>query len=464
MNISAALKEAKGLIDEENFDKAVSLLDDIISVEEDNYEAYFLKGKVLLRLDDREGAIKSFTRTTELKPDFPNGWYYLLGSIAFKEDPESYKDLTPVLKKMRTNTDIQISEMDIIDAMVDNEKISKALSYVEYLSPFYENEKYLLNFKGAILSNERGMHEEGIEAFDRALDIDRDYGIAHFNKGITLRRLGEYERSLESFESSIRIDDYWQAYLNKGYTFLEMKEPSKAVDEFKDAMEKGKNYPEAFLDAYERLSEETSDRELVMDFLNSLINKYEKELEILFELLVKVLDRGEIDLFMEYFEKYRESLEDIPQYKFLLTSYLIEKGRIEEAKGKIDEIKTEERLDNDSFYWRLGNLLLNMEERDDAVGMFDRYTAHIINKIEKTDLSSINLEKVKEIIDQMKDMMDDFLGEYRLRIERDAYHLEKEYYKSKYEETKEREKLSEQRLSYAKEKKYDDTIKELKES
>jgi len=77
--------------------------------------------------------------------------------------------------------------------------------------------------KGLALMNTEN-YREGLEAFDRAIDIDPVNVWAHINKGWALTALGNYHQALREFDVALAIDpkNPW-IYVNRGvtYNFLE---------------------------------------------------------------------------------------------------------------------------------------------------------------------------------------------------------------------------------------------------
>ena len=61
-----------------------------------------------------------------------------------------------------------------------------------------ENEKKWYN-EGVGLSN-LGRHEEAIEAFKKAIEINPNNAAAWYNKGVGLGNLGRYEEAIEAFK------------------------------------------------------------------------------------------------------------------------------------------------------------------------------------------------------------------------------------------------------------------------
>ncbi len=75
-------QEAFSHIENEEYSKAISLLNKVIKIDKDNAELYFDRGYCKLELDNNEDAIKDFTKAIEL--DEWNAYYYFRGISYFR--------------------------------------------------------------------------------------------------------------------------------------------------------------------------------------------------------------------------------------------------------------------------------------------------------------------------------------------------------------------------------------------
>ena len=61
-----------------------------------------------------------------------------------------------------------------------------------------------------------GRHDEAIGCFEKAIELDPDYAVAHHDKGLSLAALGLYDKAIGCFEKAIELDpDYAVAHNNK---------------------------------------------------------------------------------------------------------------------------------------------------------------------------------------------------------------------------------------------------------
>jgi len=91
--------------------------------------------------------------------------------------------------------------------------------------------------------------EQAVEAFERAVQFDRDHQEAWVNKGFAHAEMEEYDRAIGAYDEALRVDDQTQeaakAYLNKAYAEYEAHrgDPLETVER---ALEVDDRLPEAW--------------------------------------------------------------------------------------------------------------------------------------------------------------------------------------------------------------------------
>ncbi|MEZ5972393.1 MAG: tetratricopeptide repeat protein [Hyphomonadaceae bacterium] len=101
------------------------------------------------------------------------------------------------------------------------------------------------HFGGADRFNDLGIaaaqaqrHEEAIEFFRRAIQIERDFPEALNNWGFSLGALGKFKEAAPKFERAIRLrPSFASAHGNLGLALLNLKRPQAAVQAFTKALE-----------------------------------------------------------------------------------------------------------------------------------------------------------------------------------------------------------------------------------
>ena len=157
----------------DKFEEKITVLNDILEIDSENFLAWFEKGRWLGESGKHKEALKCFEKTTELKPDRVLGWAnrgYALDLLGKNEESLEYFD--------------------------------KAIE----LDP---NNFLPWEYKGMALGN-LGKFEEAIKCFDKAVEIDPKNILSWFRKGVafhsiaTEKMLGQSEISKEELEDLLK--------------------------------------------------------------------------------------------------------------------------------------------------------------------------------------------------------------------------------------------------------------------
>ena len=101
----------------------------------------------------------------------------------------------------------------------------------------------------------QGRYEEAIECYNKALEIDPDYGDAWNNKGIVLDDLGRYEEAIECYNKALEIDpDNAYVWNNKGVSLYHLGRYEEAIECYNKALEIDPNYGDAWFNKGNALS------------------------------------------------------------------------------------------------------------------------------------------------------------------------------------------------------------------
>ncbi|MDB9428216.1 tetratricopeptide repeat protein, partial [Microcystis aeruginosa CS-555/01A07] len=175
LQLRDAVRDVSG-VEEENLDSKETDLTEVVQ----DVAFWFEQGYQKLINGDFIGAIASWDRALEIKPDFHLAWLIRGGALynlgRFEQAIASY---------------------------------DRAL---EIKPDFHE----AWNNRGIELVN-LGRFEEAIASYDRALEIKPDFHEAWNNRGIALGNLGRFEEAIASYDRALEIKpDYYGAWNNRG--------------------------------------------------------------------------------------------------------------------------------------------------------------------------------------------------------------------------------------------------------
>ncbi|MFP4007441.1 MAG: tetratricopeptide repeat protein [Spirulinaceae cyanobacterium] len=126
-----------------------------------------------------------------------------------------------------------------------------------------------------------GNAEEALESFDRAIAVDEDYSLAHYNRcAVLLNQLQQYEAAIAACDRALAGDDAWGdqsnstwAWNNQGVALNRLGRHDEALEAYDRALEIDPSYAKAWsnratalidLERYEEAVED-SDRALELD-------------------------------------------------------------------------------------------------------------------------------------------------------------------------------------------------------
>lgn len=161
-----------------DYDEALRLVNDAISLQPDNEYFYLLRGGVLAHKQDLESAMDDYNKLINLNPN--NADYYLVRGLAWQ---------------VRGNNNKALDDYDkAIDINPSNAKV------------------YMHR---ANLKRERGLLETALEDYNKTLSLNPNFHEAYFNRGGLQQLMGNLNFAVQDYEESIRINpDYGMATIS----------------------------------------------------------------------------------------------------------------------------------------------------------------------------------------------------------------------------------------------------------
>ncbi|MBN2383714.1 tetratricopeptide repeat protein [bacterium] len=225
--LRAFLEEVKNLYQLEKYDDMLHELDDKMKKFPDEPALHYLKGLVLYKKDDLDGATGSFSRSLELDPNQIDANFYL-GEIAQK----------------RGNTSLAIEYFSKeLQLNAENTAILAALTLLYKETKNYEQaiancQKFL-----SIKPNETIMKLELADLYQATGQADKAKEIlatleqqgvldasAFYNQGVAEWNAQNYNLALNAFQRAIMIDpNLVLAYKQIGFCYIKLNEPTEAI-------------------------------------------------------------------------------------------------------------------------------------------------------------------------------------------------------------------------------------------
>ncbi|MBE9247070.1 tetratricopeptide repeat protein [Microcystis aeruginosa LEGE 00239] len=184
-----------------DFIGAIASYDRALEIKPDFHQAWDIRGVILNNLGRYEEALASSDKALEIKPDFDHAWYvrgFALDGLGRFEEAIASHDRALEIKP------------DYPDAWIS---------------------------RGIALYN-LGRLEEAIASWDRALEIKPDYPDAWISRGIALYNLGRLEEAIASYDRALEFKpDYPDAWYNRGFALGNLGRLEEAIASYDQALE-----------------------------------------------------------------------------------------------------------------------------------------------------------------------------------------------------------------------------------
>jgi tetratricopeptide (TPR) repeat protein len=206
------IEQGQNLYDAEDFEGALQVFDEAITVLPDSPIGYDARGTIFVELEDFDRAMADYDKAIEIYPGFAQA-YYNRGRL-FERLGQHEEALSDLRQTVTLDADFG----------------------------------YLANgLIGLILYNQRE-YEPAIEALDAAIAFNGLYGDVYYFKGEALSRLQRYEEAISNYESAIeRFPNYGSAYRGLGYARFKVGQFDQALEALTQAVTNRPNDPETHL-------------------------------------------------------------------------------------------------------------------------------------------------------------------------------------------------------------------------
>ncbi len=218
-----------------DFIGAIASYDRALEIKPDKHEAWDNRGFALVNLGRLEEAIASYDRALEIKPDFHQAWnnrgiaLHKLGR--FEQAIASYDralEFKPDFHQAWINRGVALGNLGRFEEAIAS--YDRALEIKPDLHQAWYN-------RGVALYN-LGRFEEAIASYDRALEFKPDKHEAWTNRGVALYNLGRFEQAIASYDRALEIKpDYHLAWNNRGFALGNLGRFEQAIAFYDRALE-----------------------------------------------------------------------------------------------------------------------------------------------------------------------------------------------------------------------------------
>lgn len=201
-NTSGFFNNAEQHFKANRFLKSIEYLNRVIEISSDHAEAYFLKGRCFAKLSRMDEAMDCFDKAIQ---------YNHAGALNTKAFLMPNKAMSKLLFER---------------ALELNKSPATARDFCAKGDTLHGLEKY----------------QDSLAFYDKAIQLNPDYGEAHSAKGWSLHKMGKFQEAIECFNKAIDINPEDSANFSfKGLSFHSMGKFQEAVDRYNKAIELNPN-------------------------------------------------------------------------------------------------------------------------------------------------------------------------------------------------------------------------------
>lgn len=189
-------------------EKALGMINEVISDEPQKASAYFMKGFIYEEMQDTINAVSAYQTATELNSNYYEahmalGLLYSHGRNGMAIDYfNNALEVRPNSLEARYNIAYFLQQAEqfneAIDVYKDIIELAKDMRGNDYLSRAYHNIGY-------IYLAEAEMFEDAMPYFEKAIDNTPDYFEAHYNLGLAYEEIGEYDEAERRYRTALQI-------------------------------------------------------------------------------------------------------------------------------------------------------------------------------------------------------------------------------------------------------------------
>jgi len=207
----------------------------------DTYEDFFYKGMDFLLRGENTKAITSFTRSIEMKNDFPAAYNNL--GLAYAELEESQSAITAFKKAIVLDRSV-IYQKNLSKAYFNSEDYKSALNQALNI-PISDRDDEVLNLLAKAAFNLQKFEEA--KKYFELIDKEKGDHNTYLYLGLLSGMTGDSDKARDYFEKSIELKPTAQAYFNRGLSLFNSLSLDLAIKDIDKAISLDRNYANAYL-------------------------------------------------------------------------------------------------------------------------------------------------------------------------------------------------------------------------
>ncbi len=234
--LSKEITEGIGLAREKT-EPAPALITDVTTSSMEAYR-YFMQGVENTRKFYFKDAVGSFEKAVELDPSFAFAYGYLARSYGWLADIGARNEAIKKAKALSEKaTDKERFFIDATYASYIERDQEKQRRIVQQATEKFPKEKVFHYWLGVLYRSD-GKYEEALQEFNKALELDPNYGEIHNELGYLFADLRNFEKSIEHFKKYAALNPGdANPFDSLAETYFLMGRFDEAITKYKEALE-----------------------------------------------------------------------------------------------------------------------------------------------------------------------------------------------------------------------------------
>ncbi len=238
-SIGQLLADAKGSLQDEDYDRAHEICNSILKIDPNNMVAKLLRGKCAIENEEYELAYDDLTEVKGIKSEDPT-LLLLHGKASLEVGyfEEALEDLDIVIKKIPGNAEAYLMRGIVY---LELEKYKEAIAELRTAVRMNPDDPEIYLNRGNVFIEIRE-YEKAIEDYNRAIELDPEDPYFYFQRGNGYFLMKEYQLAMQDFNSAIELDpEDMDFYVNRGITYKQMKQMDMALKDFTSVIQDGED-------------------------------------------------------------------------------------------------------------------------------------------------------------------------------------------------------------------------------
>lgn len=200
--IATHLKLSEFLHILKNYDKSILAANDVLGIDQNNAEAYFMIGMNFRAMGEDQRATNSFQRAVELDAELTDAWIILGELHDQKNNPIALQYYSNAINVSPDNIQALHAKAFYLQNHDQLDPAIQLYKQINVLDPQYED----AYFNTGILYMEMDSIPKAYEHFNILINIDPENSLAYYFRGLTYELVGDTDKARNDYQQALNLD------------------------------------------------------------------------------------------------------------------------------------------------------------------------------------------------------------------------------------------------------------------